>query len=42
MSTRTFLPVRASRRGTELFLLVFALTLGQMQLSKRWVHYEGD
>jgi 4-amino-4-deoxy-L-arabinose transferase-like glycosyltransferase len=27
VSTRTFLPVRASRRGTELFLLIFACLL---------------
>ena len=25
-----------------LFLIVFGLTLVQLRLSKRWVHYEGD
>jgi multiple sugar transport system permease protein len=25
-----------------LFLIVFGLTMVQLQLSKRWVHYEGD
>lgn len=25
-----------------LFLIIFGLTLGQLRLSKRWVHYEGD
>jgi multiple sugar transport system permease protein len=25
-----------------LFIIVFSLTMVQMRMSKRWVHYEGD
>ena len=32
----------ASALGWFLFLVVFALTILQLRLSKRWVHYEGD
>ena len=32
----------ASAMGWVLFVLVCALTLVQMRLSRRWVHYEGD
>jgi multiple sugar transport system permease protein/multiple sugar transport system substrate-binding protein len=32
----------ASALGWFLFLVVFALTILQLKLSKRWVHYEGE
>jgi len=32
----------ACAMGWVLFVIVFALTILQTQLSKRWVHYEGD
>jgi multiple sugar transport system permease protein len=31
----------ASALGWFLFLVVFGLTILQLRLSKRWVHYEG-
>jgi multiple sugar transport system permease protein len=33
---------RASAEAWVLFILIFILTMVQLSLSKRWVHYEGD
>ncbi|HTA16383.1 MAG TPA: ABC transporter permease, partial [bacterium] len=33
---------RAAAMAWFLFLIVFGLTLFQLKMSNRWVHYEGD